>query len=181
MHVRRAGGGPDRDRRLAGHGDGGGGSLSLGAEIRKVAAGYPESRSAILPALRLAQEEHGGWLPPEALREVADALELAPAQVEGVASFYDMLHLAPVGRHLVEVCTNLSCALVGAQQVLEAFERELGIAPGETSEDGEFTLRAIECAGGCGRAVVVVVDERYHEPVRPEDVPAIVEELKRAD
>jgi NADH-quinone oxidoreductase subunit E len=115
------------------------------------------------------------------LREVADALDLTPALVEGVASFYDMLHLEPVGKHLVEVCTNLSCALVGAQQVLEGFERELGVHPGETSEDGEFTLRAIECAGGCGRAVVVVIDEQYHEPVRPEDVPAIVEELKRGD
>jgi NADH dehydrogenase (ubiquinone) flavoprotein 2 len=134
-----------------------------------------------LPALRLAQEEHGGWLPPEALEQVAEALGVAPAQVEAVASFYDMLHLAPVGKHMVEVCTNLSCALVGAQQVLEAFERELGVQPGETSEDGEFTLRAIECAGGCGRAVVVVVDEIYREPVRPEDVPAIVEELRRGD
>ena len=144
-------------------------------------AQYPDSRSAILPALRLAQEEHGGWLPPEALREVADALDLAPAQVVAVASFYDMLHLAPVGKHMVEVCTNLSCALLGAQQVLEAFEEGLGIAPGETSEDGEFTLRAIECAGGCGHAVVVVVDEVYREPVRPEDVPGIVEELKRGN
>ena len=142
---------------------------------------YPESRSAILPALRLAQEQHGGWLPPEAIREVAGALELAPAQVEAVASFYDMLHLARVGKHLVEVCTNLSCALVGAREVMEAFEHELGIHPGETSDDGRFTLRAVECAGGCGRAVVVVVDERYREPVRPEDVPAIVEELRRGD
>ena len=151
--------------------------MNLGAVVSE----YPERRSAILPALRLAQEEHGGWLPPEAIREVADALDLAPAQVEAVASFYDMLHLAPVGKHMVEVCTNLSCALVGAQQVLEAFERELGVRPGETSEDGRFTLRAIECAGGCGRAVVVVVDEHYREPVRPEDVPEIVEELKRGD
>ena len=151
--------------------------MNLGAVVSE----YPERRSAILPALRLAQEEHGGWLPPEAIREVADGLDLAPAQVEAVASFYDMLHLAPVGKHVVEVCTNLSCALVGAQQVLEAFERELGVRPGETSEDGRFTLRAIECAGGCGRAVVVVLDEHYREPVRPEDVPAIVEELKRGD
>jgi NADH-quinone oxidoreductase subunit E len=126
----------------------------------------------------MAQDEHGGWLPPEALREVADALELAPAQVEAVASFYDMLHLQPVGRHVVEVCTNLSCALVGAQQVVEAFERELGVHPGETAEDGSVTLRAIECAGGCGRAPVVVVDGRYREPVRPEDVPAIAEEVR---
>jgi NADH-quinone oxidoreductase subunit E len=150
-------------------------------EVDKLAAPYPERQSAILPALRLAQERHGGWLPPEALEEVAEAIGIAPAQVEAVASFYDMLHLAPVGKHMVEVCTNIPCALVGAQQVLDAFERELGVRPGETSEDGEFTLRAIECAGGCGRAVVVVVDEVYREPVRTEDVPAIVEELRRAD
>jgi NADH-quinone oxidoreductase subunit E len=142
---------------------------------------FPEgARSATIPALRLAQEEYG-WLSPEAIREVADALDLTPAYCHAVASFYDMFHLEPVGRHLVEVCTNLSCALVGAQQVLEAFQRELGVAPGETSGDGEFTLRAIECAGGCGQAVVVVVDEVYREPVRAEDVPAIVEELKRGD
>ena len=147
-------------------------------EVDKLAAPYPERQSAILPALRLAQERHGGWLPPEALEEVAEAIGIAPAQVEAVASFYDMLHLAPVGKHMVEVCTNIPCALVGAQQVLDAFERELGVRPGETSEDGEFTLRAIECAGGCGRAVVVVVDEVYREPVRTEDVPAIVEELR---
>ena len=146
-----------------------------------IMAQYPDRRSAVLPALRIAQEEHGGWLPPEALREVADALDLAPAQVEAVASFYDMLHLAPVGRHMIEVCTNLPCALVGAQQVLESFEQELGVHPGETSEDGEFTLRAIECAGGCGRAVVVVVDGVYREPVRPEDAPGIVAEVRSAD
>jgi NADH-quinone oxidoreductase subunit E len=148
------------------------------AEVDKLAAPYAERRSAILPALRLAQAEHGGWLPPEALEEVAEVIGVAPAQVEAVASFYDMLHLEPVGKHMVEVCTNLSCALLGAQQVLEAFERELGVRPGDTSEDGQFTLRAIECLGGCGQAVVVVVDERYREPVRPEDVPAIVEELR---
>ena len=132
----------------------------------------------MLPALRIAQEEHGGWLPPAALREVAEALEVTPAYCRAVASFYDMLHFAPVGRHMVEVCTNLSCALVGAQAVVDAFASELGIAPGETTEDGAFTLRAIECAGGCGRAPVVVVDHRYHEPLRPEDVPAIVEEIR---
>jgi len=150
-------------------------------EIQEVRSIYPDRHSAVLPALRLAQSRYGGWLPPEALREVAEALDETPAYVQSVASFYDMFHLEPVGRHLVEVCTNLSCALVGAQQVLETFEQELGIRPGETSDDGEFTLRAIECAGGCGRAPVVVVDERYREPVRPEDVPAIVEELRGGD
>jgi NADH-quinone oxidoreductase E subunit len=154
------------------------GTKTLYDRIRAVAAEYPESRSAILPALRLAQEEHEGWLPPEAFREVADALELTPAYCHAVASFYDMFHLEPVGRHMVEVCTNISCALVGAQQVLQAFERELGIGAGETTEDGEVTLRTVECAGGCGWGTVVAVDHRYREPVRPEDVPAIVRGLR---
>ena len=150
----------------------------LADEIRAVAAEYPQSRSAVLPALRLAQERYG-WLPPEALREVADALDTTPAFCQAVASFYDMFHLEPVGEHLVEVCTNISCALVGAQQVLEAFQDELGVHPGETTEDGAFTLRTIECAGGCGWGTVVAVDHRYREPVRAEDVAAIVEELRR--
>ena len=145
--------------------------------MRELASAYPDSRSAILPALRLAQERHG-WLPAEAFVEVGEALELSPAYCHGVASFYDMFHLAPVGRHLVEVCTNLSCALVGAQAILDAFAAELGVRPGETTEDGEVTLRAIECAGGCGRAPVAVVDHHYREPVTPEDVARIVEELR---
>jgi NADH-quinone oxidoreductase E subunit len=148
------------------------------AEVHRLRERYPDGRSAVMSALRLAQERHGGWLPPEALREVADAMEFTPAQVEAVATFYDMYNLEPVGRHLVEVCTNLSCALVGAQQVVDAFEEELGIPPGETSDDGEVTFRLIECAGGCGYAPVVIVDSRYREPTRPEDVPGIVEELR---
>jgi NADH-quinone oxidoreductase subunit E len=149
----------------------------LYAEIQRIADDYPVRRSAVMPALRLAQERHG-WLSPQALREVAEALDLTPAYCRAVASFYDMFHLAPVGRHMVEVCTNVSCGLVGAQQVLEAFERELGIHAGETTEDGEITLRTVECAGGCGWGTVVAVDHRYREPVRAEDVPAIVEELR---
>jgi len=148
------------------------------AEVQRLRERYPQGRSAIMGALRMAQERHGGWLPPEALREVADAMDLAPAQIQAVATFYDMYNLEPIGRHIVEVCTNLSCALVGAKQVVEAFEEQLGISPGETSDDGEVTLRLIECAGGCGYAPVVVVDNRYREPVKPEDVPTIVEELR---
>ena len=151
------------------------------AEVDKLAAPYAERRSAILPALRLAQERHGGWLPREALEEVADAIGVAPAQAEAVASFYDMFHLAPTGRHMVEVCTNVSCALVGAQQVLESFEQELGIRAGETTADGEVTLRPIECLGGCGWATVVAVDHHYRTHVKPDDVPAIVQELRSGD
>jgi NADH-quinone oxidoreductase subunit E len=91
-----------------------------------------------------------------------------------------MFHLAPVGEHSIEVCTNLSCALSGAQQVVEAFEEELGVAPGETTEDGAITLRTVECLGGCGYATVVALDNRYREHVRPEDVPAIVEGVRGA-
>ena len=147
-------------------------------EIQKLRRKYPQGRSAVMDALRLVQAEHGGWLPPEALREVADALDVTPAFCHSIASFYDMYNLEPVGRHLVEVCTNLSCALAGAQAVLDAFASELGVEPGETTGDGEVTLRAIECVGGCGRAPVVVVDHVYHEPLRADEVPALLEELR---
>ena len=150
---------------------------TLQNEILAFRAQYPDARSAVMPALRAAQERYG-WLSPEALREVADALDLTPAYCKAIASFYDMYHLQPVGRHTVEVCTNLACALVGAQRVVEALAEELGVAPGETTEDGEVTFRTIECAGGCGYAPVVVVDGRYREPVAPEDVPTLVEELR---
>ena len=152
----------------------------LVAEIRKLGASFPDSRTAILPALRLAQEQNGGWLTTESFEQVGSALGLTPAYCQAVASSYDMFYLEPVGKHIVEVCTNLSCALVGAQQVVDAFESELGVAPGETTEDGEVTLRAAECLGGCGYATVVAVDHRYHQNVKPDDVPGIVKELRGA-
>jgi NADH-quinone oxidoreductase subunit E len=147
-------------------------------EVQELAEQYPESRSAVMPALRIAQERHGGWLPPEAFEEVADALDLTPAYCKGVATFYDMFHLEPVGRRLVEVCTNICCGLRGAQDVLAAFESELGIAPGETAADGAFTLRAVECIGGCGWPTVVAIDDRHRLNVSAADVPAIVQELR---
>ncbi len=151
--------------------------MTLQSEIQKVKTQYPETRSAILPALRLAQEQYG-WLSREAFEEVAEALDLTPAYCMSVASFYDMFHLEPVGEHMVEVCTNVCCGLVNAQAVLEAFERELGIEPGETTADGEVTLRAVECLGGCSTPTIVAVDHRYRESVKPEDVPSIVQELR---
>jgi len=147
-------------------------------EVREIAAHYPDSRSAVLPALRIAQERHDGWLPPEAFVEVADALELTPAYCQAVATFYDMYNLAPTGKHSIEVCTNLSCALAKAQDVVEAFESELGVRAGETTADGEITFRVVECLGACGYAPVAAVDHRYRQNLTPEDVPAIVEELR---
>jgi NADH-quinone oxidoreductase E subunit len=151
---------------------------SFAEDVQELAAQYPESRSAVMPALRLAQERHGGWLPPEAFVEVGDALDLTPAYCKGVATFYDMFHLEPVGRRIVEVCTNICCGLRGAQDVLDAFERELGIAPGETTEDGELTLRTVECIGGCGWPTVVAIDDRHRLNVTAADVPQIVQELR---
>jgi len=143
-------------------------------ELRRLAAQYPVARSAVLPALHAVQERDG-HLTEQGFRDVAEALDLTPAYCMSVASFYDMYHLEPVGRHLIEVCTNVSCALNGAQQTLEAFERELGIRPGESSD--EFTLRAVECYGGCGWGPVVAVDGRYREPVQADEVAGIVAEL----
>src|SRR5437773_12013504 len=124
-------------------------AMTFADEVREIAARFPDARSATIPALRLAQERHR-WLPPEAFREAADALDLTPAYCHAVASFYDMYHLEPIGKHLVEVCTNLSCALVGAQRVVDAFEDELGCRAGETSDDGTVIFRAVECIVCCG-------------------------------
>ena len=152
--------------------------MSLAPEVQKLKKRYPDSLSAVMPALRLAQEENDGWLSPDAIREVADALELTPAYCLSIASFYDQYYLEPVGRTHVEVCTNVSCGLAGAQQVVEAFERELGISAGSTSEDGAYTLGTIECLGGCGWATVVAVNNRHRLRVQAEDVPGIVQELR---
>ena len=146
-------------------------------QIREIAKQYPESKSAILPALRLAQEQYG-WLSREAFEQVGEALDLTPAYCMSVATFYDMFQLEPVGTHMVEVCTNVCCGLVNAQAVLEAFERELGVSPGETTADGNVTLRAVECLGGCSTPTIVAVDHRFRQSVTPEDVPAIVAELR---
>jgi NADH-quinone oxidoreductase subunit E len=149
-------------------------------EVREIAAQYRDSRSAVMPALHLAQERHGGWLPREAFQEVGDALGLTPAYCQAVASFYDMYHLKPVGQHMVEVCTNICCGVEGAQSVLEAFEGELGIRAGETTDDGAITLRAVECLGGCGWPTIVAVDHRYRQSVKAGDVAGIVQELRGA-
>lgn len=154
--------------------------MTVTAEIQKLRKRYPDALSAVMPALQLAQADNGGWLSPDAIREVADALDLTPAYCLSIASFYDQYYLEPVGRRRIEVCTNVSCGLAGAQQVLEAFERELGISAGTTSGDGAYTLGTIECLGGCGWATVVAIDNRHRLRVRADDVPGIVEELRGA-
>jgi NADH-quinone oxidoreductase subunit E len=152
-------------------------NLALFQRIQAEIAKYPNRRSAIINALRLAQEEYG-WLSPEAIGEVSRAIDLSPATCVAVASFYDMFFLQPVGTHIVEVCTNVSCALMGAGEVLQALEDELGIEDGGTTADGRITLRHVECMGACGWAPVVLVNERYQEHFRPEDAPGLVTELR---
>ena len=154
--------------------------MSLSSEVQKLKKRYPDPLSAVMPALQVAQAENGGWLSPDAIREVADALDLTPAYCLSIASFYDQYYLEPVGRTHVEVCTNVSCGLAGAQQVVAAFERELGVSAGSTTEDGAFTLGTIECLGGCGWATVVAVNNRHRLRVQADDVPGIVEELRGA-
>ena len=156
LHARRADRRHDRDRRLARHRDGRGRPVTVRASglrgrCRRSRAQYPESalgRAAGAPARAGAH----GWLPPRGVRRGRRRARPDARVLQGGRDFYDMFHLEPVGRHLVEVCTNVSCALVGAQEVLEAFESELGVRAGETTEDGEVTLRRVECAGGCGWA-----------------------------
>jgi NADH-quinone oxidoreductase subunit E len=155
-------------------------SATLYDRIQQVRQRYPDRHSAVIPALRLAQEEHG-WLSPQALRETADALDETPAYCVSIASFYDMFHLEPVGRHSVDVCTNLSCALAGAKDVVDALSDELGIRPGETTPDGELTLRTVECLGGCGYATVVSVDNRYRHHVSADNAVEVLEGLRGGD
>ena len=139
---------------------------------------YPDRAPRSSPRSSSRRRRHGGWLPAEAFREVADALDLTPAYCLSIASFYDMFHLEPVGRHLVEVCTNVSCALSGAQGVVEAFERELGVHVGETTEDGAVTCaRSSASAAAAGRpSSPSTTDHRLH--VR-RDVPGDREGARR--
>lgn len=144
--------------------------------VEKVLSRYPTKRAALLPLLNYAQERNG-WISRPAMKEIARELGLTPAYVHSVATFYTMYHQRPVGKYLIQVCTNISCALCGADRVLEAFLEETGTRPGETSEDGLYTVVEVECLGACGFATVVQINDEYYEDVTPERVPEILEEL----
>ena len=144
--------------------------------LEMVVSRYPEKRAALLPMLGYAQERNG-WVSPENMEEIAAALELTPAYVRSVATFYTMYNKHPVGRHLIQVCTCISCHLLEAEAVFEKFLEHTGTRPGEVSEDGRFTVMEAECLGACGFATAVQVNDRYFEGVKPDDVPAILEEL----
>lgn len=144
--------------------------------FEKILSRYPDKQAALLPTLNLAQELRG-HLSPETLDEVAKLLDLSPAHVRGVATFYTLYNRRPVGRYLIQVCTNISCDLCGAEQVLAAFLEHTGTELGETSEDGRFTVVEVECLAACGFPTCVQINSKYYENVTPADVPAILESL----
>ena len=149
------------------------------AKLDEICARYPaeQRKSAILAALYLAQHQQG-YLTRNAMRHVAEAIGCTPADVEDVVSFYTMFYTRPVGRHVIQVCRTLSCALLGAERVTEELAHTLGIAPGETDKAGEFTLLEVECLGACDRAPVVGVNDHWHECQQPEAVKELIEGLR---
>jgi NADH:ubiquinone oxidoreductase subunit E len=138
---------------------------------------YPDRHSAVLPALRAAQEMHG-WLSPDAMLQVAAVMRVTPAYLESIASFYDMLELAPKGSHTIYMCTNLSCQMRGAQGVLDALSEATGAPVGGSSPDGVFHLRAFECLGACDIAPIASIEGNYRGPLTPEDATAIADHLR---
>jgi NADH-quinone oxidoreductase E subunit len=138
---------------------------------------YETQQSALIPALHVAQADRG-WLSEDTQREVAQLLGLTPQSVRQVVTFYTMFHQKPVGRHLIQVCRNLSCSLLGGQRLQKQIQEKLGIEDGETTQDGRFTFLSVECLGSCGTAPVLMVNDRYHENVTPLELDRLLEELK---
>jgi len=143
---------------------------------RQLIALYPQSRSALIPMLHVAQEQDG-WLTPDGMAHVAELLDIDPAEVYGTASFYDMLFTHPVGKYLVSVCTNLACLLNGAGELLEHAEARLGVAPGGTTADGRFTLEEVECIAFCGAAPCLAVNWRFFGTIGNDDFDRLVDDL----
>jgi NADH-quinone oxidoreductase E subunit len=150
------------------------------AQLDDIVTKYPpdRKRSAVLAALYLVQDQQG-YLTANGMRHVAGILDMTPAEVEDVATYYVMFYKEPVGQHVLQVCRTLSCALLGAERVTEALSEKLGLKVGETDKSGLFTLLEFECLGACDRAPIVMVNnEHWHEKVRPEDVGKLVDDIK---
>jgi NADH-quinone oxidoreductase subunit E len=149
------------------------------ARFETIVKRYPPDRrrSAVLPALYLVQYQQG-YITANAIRYVAGQLGITAADVEDVVSFYTMFYTKPVGRFVLQVCRTLSCALLGAERVTEALQAKLGIAPGQTDGTGTFTLLEVECLGACDRAPVVMVNDAWHECLRPDDAARLVDDLR---
>lgn len=150
------------------------------AEIDRWIAKYPPDRkqAAVMAALRIAQDQNGGWLSVDLIEAVAEYLEMPPIAVHEVATFYTMYDLKPVGRHKVCVCTNISCQLNGSARIMDHLRKKLGVKPGETTSGGKFTLKEVECLGACGGAPMMMVDKTYYENLTPEKVDEILDRLE---
>jgi NADH-quinone oxidoreductase subunit E len=147
------------------------------AEIDSLRPRYPTTEAVLLPALHITQREYGGWLPDEAIHAVAEHLDLPAARVYGVVTFYDLFHQSPVGRHRLRVCTNLSCQLRGADEIMEVLHRELGVGEDEVTPDGRCSYVHFECLGSCDTAPMMMVDDEYHENLTPNRVRQVLKGL----
>ncbi len=148
------------------------------AEIDALRARYPTEEALLLPALHIAQRHWDGWLPDEAIEAVAHELDLAPAKVYGVVTFYDLYHQRPVGRHRIRVCTNLSCALRGAEEILETLGRQLGVGEDQVTSDGRCSYVHFECLGACETAPMMMIGDDYHGRLTPDRVRRLLAELE---
>lgn len=149
----------------------------LAAEILKLRDKYPANGAGLLPALYLAQKEFG-WLSPEAMEFTAETLNIPKANVKGVATFYAMFKNKPVGRHLIQLCTNVSCMLFGAERLVDLLSEKYSVAPGGTSPDGRFSLVIMECIGACDRAPAMIVNADFHYNLNESNIPEILENYK---
>ena len=150
------------------------------AKVQEIIARYPEGKqkSAVIPLLHLAQETFGGWLSSEAMDYVASLLQLEPIEVYEVATFYSMYNLKPVGKYLFEVCQTGPCMLRGSDDIIDYIKEKLNIGVGETTTDGMFTLKTVECLGACGYAPMMQLGKHYREHLTKEKVDAIIEECR---
>ena len=149
-------------------------------KVKEIIARYPQGRqkSAVIPVLHLAQEEFGGWLSTETMDYVASLLEMKPIEVYEVATFYSMYNLQPVGKYVFEVCQTGPCMLRGSDNIIDYIKKKLDIGVGETTKDGLFTLKTVECLGACGYAPMMQLGKHYREHLTPEKVDAIIEECR---
>lgn len=145
-------------------------------QIEALKSRHETNQSALIPALHVAQAERG-YVGEETQREVAQLLGVTEQQVRAVVSFYTMFYPRPVGKHVLQVCRNLSCCLLGGMKLRKQIEERLGITEGETTRDGKFTLLTVECLGSCGTAPVIMVNDRYHENVTPQELDRLLTEL----
>jgi NADH-quinone oxidoreductase subunit E len=150
-------------------------------EVKKIIARYPEGKhkSALLPLLHIAQEQGGGWLSVDAMDYVASLLQLEPIEVYEVATFYSMYNLKPVGKYMFEVCQTGPCMLNGSDAIIQYISDTLSIKPGETTADGLFSLKTVECLGACGYAPMMQMGKTYREHLTKEKVDAIIAECRK--